>query len=327
VTRRQQVPRPHHGGTPAAGVVCVLEKRGRFLVATPFFHRSGRINIDKPRSDLRVGPGDLVFVLPTGHRGGHGRVLRRIGRPDVARDVIEALMLDRGLSRGFDHGVEAEARAAAERPPNAQERLRRDLRELATFTIDPATAKDFDDAISAERLDGGAIRVWVHIADVSAHVPPGSRVDWEAYRRATSVYVPGAVEPMLPEALSNQACSLVPHQDRLAVTVEMDFTGARATRTAFHRSIIRSDARLTYPDVDEVFAGRAPALEPWAAPLEAARAVARALDEARAERGALAVESVEPEFLFGGSGHVEALAHSEQTESHTLIEHLMIAAN
>ena len=95
------------------------------------------------------------------------------------------------------------------------------------------------------------MRVWVHIADVAAHVRPGSHVDREAFRRATSVYVPGLVEPMLPEALSNRACSLVPDQDRLAVTVELDLEGAKVRRSAFHRSIIRSDKRLTYPEVDD----------------------------------------------------------------------------
>ena len=163
-------------------------------------------------------------------------------------------MLDRGLRRRFDPLVEREARAAAERV--ARDVPRKDLRDLPTFTIDPPTARDFDDAISAERLAGDVVRVWVHIADVAAHVAPGSAVDREAHRRATSVYVPGKVEPMLPEALSNDACSLVPHQDRLAVTVELDLDGADVVRTAFHRSLIRSDARLDYPRVDRIFAGR-----------------------------------------------------------------------
>src|SRR6185436_20350652 len=105
-----------------------------------------------------------------------------------------------------------------------------DLRGLPTFTIDPPQARDFDDAISAEPMEDGAVRVWVHIADVSAHVRPGSHVEREAFRRGTSVYVPGAVEPMLPEALSNQACSLVPGEDRLAVTVELEFDGAKVRR-------------------------------------------------------------------------------------------------
>jgi ribonuclease R len=306
-------------------VVAVLEKRGRFFTATPFFARGRRVNLDKPGREVRTG--DLVLVRPTGPRGGHGKVLRRLGRPDNARDVLEALMLDRGLRRRFDPAVEREARAAAERPPHGELGARRDLRHLPTLTIDPPTARDFDDAISAERLEDGAIRVWVHIADVAAHVPPGSLVDREAYRRGTSVYVPGKVEPMLPEALSNVACSLVPGQDRLAVTVELEFVGHVLRRSAFTRSTIRSNARLDYPQVDRVFAGEEAAQEPWAAPLAAAREVAAALEAERARRGALAVESVEPEFDFSHEGHVTGLAPSEQTESHKLVEHLMIAAN
>jgi ribonuclease R len=308
-------------------VVAVLERRGRFLTAEPFFFRGRRMNVDRPRAGSAARPGDLVLVSPNGPRSGHAKILRRIGRPDVARDVIEAMLLDRGLKRRFDPHVEREARAAAERPPEDQSDGRLDLRALPTFTIDPPTARDFDDAISAEPLDGGAVRVWVHIADVSHYVKPGSPVDREAFRRATSVYVPGTVEPMLPEVLSNGACSLVPHQDRLAVTVELEFEGATVRRTAFHRSIIRSDARLDYPTVDRVFAGEEPAEAPWAVPLAAARSVAGALQALRESRGALAVESEEPEFVFGREGHVTELAWSEQTESHRLIEHLMIAAN
>jgi len=303
------------------GVVAVLEKHGRHHAAAPFFTRGHRINLDKPRH-ARVG--DLVLVAPTG-RGGHGKLVRRIGRPDVARDVLDALMHERGLRRRFDPLVEREARVAAEETAGGSERA--DLRALPTFTVDPPSAKDFDDAISASRLEDGAIRVWVHIADVAAHVRPGSALDREAFRRANSVYVPGLVEPMLPEALSNRACSLVPGVDRLAVTVELDFAGPRVRRTAFHRSVIRSDARLDYPLVDRVFAGLERAQEPWAAPLAAAREVAAALQAARDATGALAVESAEPEFAFSRDGHVTGLAPSEATESHRLIEHLMIAAN
>jgi ribonuclease R len=313
------------GGSSATAVVAVLEKRGRFLTAEPFFARGRRINVDKPNRNVRSG--DLVLVAPSGPRAGHGRVVKRIGRPDVARDVLEALMLDRGLRRRFDPAVEREARAAAERPPGGERGRRHDLRDLPTFTIDPPTARDFDDAISAERLPDGATRVWVHIADVSAHVAPGSLVDREANRRATSVYVPGLVEPMLPEALSNQACSLVPGEDRLAVTVELELEGANVRRSSFVRSLIRSDARLDYPRVDCIFAGQERPEAPWGEPLEAARAVAAALEQERVARGALAIESVEPEFDFSHEGHVTGLVPTQQTESHRLIEHLMIAAN
>jgi ribonuclease R len=308
---------------PAAGpVVGVLEKHGRFFAASPFFARGHRINVDKPR---HAGVGDLVLVAPTGARGGHGKLVRRIGRPDVARDVLDALMHDRGLRRRFDPLVERDARHAAEEVEPGVDR--RDLRDLPTFTIDPPAAKDYDDAISAVRLDDGAIRVWVHIADVSAYVRPGTALDREAFRRANSVYVPGLVEPMLPEPLSNRACSLVPGQDRLAVTVELELDGARVRRSAFHRSVIRSDERLDYPRVDRIFTGAERAAEPWALPLEAARAAATALGAAREARGALAVESSEPEFAFSRDGHVTSLLPSEATESHRLIEHLMIAAN
>jgi ribonuclease R len=310
---------------PRTSVVAVLEKRGRFLAGEPFFGRGPRLIVQR---DNRAAPGDLVLLRLANRGGGrgnaHAKIERKLGRPDVARDVLEALMLDRGLRRRFDPAVE---RAAAEAQAHAADR--RDLRDLVTFTIDPASAKDFDDAISAERRGEDGWRIWVHIADVSAHVRPGSVIDREAYRRATSVYVPGKVEPMLPEALSNGVCSLRPDEDRLAVTVELDLRGTTVERTAFYRSTIRSDARLDYDRVDRIFAGRERAQEPWAAALEAARAAAAALQAQRSDPAhpALAIESTEPEFAFDRQGHVTGARRVPATESHRLIEHLMILAN
>jgi ribonuclease R len=249
-----------------------------------------------------------------------------IGRPDVARDVIEALMLDRGLSRGFPEAVEQEARSASQRVEHSDPE-RRDLRELATFTIDPITASDFDDAISAELLGDGSARVWVHIADVTAHVPEESRLDREARRRATSIYVPGAVEPMLPYALSSDACSLRAGVDRRAVTVEFELRGAELVRTAFYRSLIRSDECLDYDRVDRIFAGQETAAEPWGEPLRAARVTAAELQRKREHGGALVVDSMEPEVSFDEHGNVSEIRARVQTESHRLVEHLMIAAN
>jgi ribonuclease R len=313
---------------PVGPRVAVIERRGKFLVAEPFFDRGPRLAVSR---DRRADVGDLVLVdagaRRNGRGGGRATIARRLGRPDVARDVIEALMVDRGLRRSFDPAVEREARQARESVELGAVGGRKDLRSLTTFTIDPVSARDFDDAISAARELDGTHRVWVHIADVSAYVRPGGLVDREAYRRGTSVYVPGAVEPMLPEALSNDACSLVPGSDRLAVTVEMVFDGNRVTSTAFYRSLIRSDERLDYDRVDRVFAGEEDALAPWDEPLAAARAVAAALAARRATRSALALESAEPEFEFDSRGHVVRVSASEQTESHRLIEHLMIAAN
>ena len=305
-------------------VVVLLSGRGRFLTGERFFERGGgRVTIGQGPREAQAGR--LALVAPA-LRGGRAKVLRVLGRPDVARDVLEALMLDRGLRRRFPAGVASAASEAREHPAAAQGR--RDLRELATFTIDPVTARDFDDAISAEDLGGGRVRVWVHIADVSAYVRPGEAIDREAYRRGTSVYVPGLVEPMLPEALSNDVCSLVPGADRLAVTAELEIHGARTVKASFHRSVIRSDARLDYGRVDRIFAGLETASEPWAASLAAARRVAGVLDVERRRGGqALSIESVEPEFAFDHAGHVTSAAATVQTESHHVIEHLMIAAN
>jgi ribonuclease R len=318
-----------------AVLVAVLSRRGRFLVAEPLFEARERGPGRRDRGGLVIGSasssrggareGDLALVSPP-RRGSSPRVLQRIGRPDVARDVIEALLLDRGLRREFSRTAEREAEEAGERVL-ASTGARRDLRDLATFTIDPVSARDFDDAISAEALAGGRIRVWVHIADVAAHMPPGSRLDREARERSTSVYAPGTVAPMLPHALSSDACSLRPGLDRAAVTVEMELDGADVVKASFHRSLIRSDERLDYDRVDRIFAGREHAAEPWAAPLQAARDAAAALQRRRESAGALALDTPEPEFEFDERGDAVAVRGQVQTESHRLIEHMMIAAN
>jgi ribonuclease R len=316
-----------------AGRVAVLERRGKFLVAEPFFAAGPRFAVSR---DKRADVGDLVLLRADsvrGGRGGRASIARRIGKPGIARDVIEALMIDRGLKRGFDPAVEHEARDAvgvreAELSDGGGASGRRDLRELPTFTIDPATARDFDDAISCASEGPEHWRVWVHIADVSAFVAPKSLIDRDAYRRSTSVYVPGAVEPMLPRALSNDACSLVPAQDRLTVTVEMEVRGQEVRRTSCYRSMIRSDERLTYEQVDRIFAGSDRPAEPWGEPLAAARACAAAFAARRAARSALTLEGAsEPEFSFDRAGNVVGFEPVVQTESHRLIEQLMIAAN
>jgi len=313
--------------------VAIIARQGKFVVAEPFFGPGPRLAISR---DKRYDVGDLV-ELSGAAGGGSGsdsarkggsrrpRVLRRLGRPDVARDVISALMLDRGLDGRFDPAVGRSARESSAREVLAEGR--RDLRELETFTIDPVTARDFDDAISAQASADGGWRVWVHIADVSFYVPQRSPVDREAHRRATSVYVPGTVEPMLPQSLSNGACSLVPGDVRPTVTVELTI-GARGVRGAsLYRSLIRSDERLDYDRVDRIFAGTEAAADPWGSPLAAARAAAGALDALRRGRSAVVLESAEPDFRFDRRGDVIAGTPTVQTESHRLIEHLMIAAN
>ena len=253
------------------------------------------------------------------------RARRARERIPPARDAVEAMLREQLGFRGFRAGLEVEAgeaAAAAERDSGP----RRDLTALSTFTVDPASARDFDDAVSAQREGSGA-RVWIHIADVAAHVRPGSPLDVEARRRANSTYVPGAVEPMLPHALSSDACSLSPGVERLAVTAEIELgPGAEPRSARFYRSRIRSDARLDYDQLDAIFAGRARAPEEVAEPLAAASAIAMDLGEHRGA-SSLDVESFEPEFDFDAKGNVTAARGVAQTESHRLIERLMILTN
>ncbi|HEY0390519.1 MAG TPA: RNB domain-containing ribonuclease [Solirubrobacterales bacterium] len=255
---------------------------------------------------------------------GRGRAARR-AEPRNAREAVDRLLSERLDGRGFPAAIESEAARAADAADSGSA-PRRDLTELPTFTVDPATARDFDDAVSARREEDG-LRLWIHIADVAAHVGPGSPLDLEARRRANSTYAPGAVEPMLPRALSEDACSLAPGVERLAVTAEIELDpGGRPRASSFYRSRIRSDARLNYDELDLVFAARSSAPSGIAEPLAIARAAADLLGDRRGATS-LDVDSAEPEFRFDAGGNVAAARSVPQTEAHRLIERLMILAN
>jgi ribonuclease R len=304
----------------AGAFVAVVGKRGRFLVAEPLFEPGEQLGL--AGGPVRARGGEMVLVE---RRGNGARVLADLGDPTKARDVAAALIAERLHEPGFDAAIEDEARESAQ-TAGAIDPTRRDLTELDTFTVDPVTARDFDDAVSASS-DGDAIRLWIHIADVAAHVRPGSGLDAEALQRATSVYVPGMVEPMLPEALSADACSLAPGVERLAVTAEILLGADGETRSAsFYRSRIRSDQRLSYNELDRYFAGSESPPELIAEPLALARRAAAALRDRRGG-DALEVSTAEPEFEFDADGNVTGSVAVMQTEAHGLIEQLMILAN
>jgi ribonuclease R len=298
----------------------VIGGRGRFRTVEPVFERGPEVAIG--RGSIKASPGDLVLAdfTPAG-----AKAIRVLGRADRAADVVAALITDRGLRRGFSQAVTNEARDAAQkarRDPGA----RIDLTALPTFTVDPASARDFDDAVSAERKGDGVL-LRVHIADVAAHVRPGGRLERVATERATSVYVPGTVEPMLPRELSDDACSLAPGVERLAVTTEIHLDGrGEVGSVSFARTLIRSDARLDYDQLDRVFSGRERAPAEVATPLALAREVAASLAERRTS-SALEIDSAEPEFSFDAAGHVTAARSVSQTEAHRLIEQLMVRTN
>lgn len=233
-------------------IPAVLVRRGKYSVADPLFVEERRPVLVARKVRRGAEAGDIVLVNAREmNRSLRGEVTRVIGPSDDPRNVYEALFASIGTGRTFPQKVEEEAEVVAGKPVGD----RRDLRHLPTVTIDGDDAKDFDDAISVERLADG-YRVWVHIADVTHFVEPGSALDRQAAFRGNSVYLPGTVAPMLPRGLSDDICSLKPNVERATVTVEMEVSeGGEAKSSVAYRSRIFSDARLTYGGVDAFLAG------------------------------------------------------------------------
>src|SRR6266498_2295351 len=218
---------------PAEAVVVEVTRRGKLVVGEPFFTAGTPLLLD-PKGLGEAGPGDLVVVRRS---RGRARVERALGPADRIENVLEALLVETGARQDFE---------PYSRPAVTIEG-RVDLRELPTFTTNPETAKDFDDALSIDDE-----RAYVHIADVSYFVHAGSPLDQGAARRGLSTYVPGLVAPMLPHELADDLCSLRPHVDCLCVTVELPLD---ESELAFYRSVIRSDARLSYGEAARILAG------------------------------------------------------------------------
>jgi ribonuclease R len=295
-------------------VVVEVAHRGRLVVGEPFFAPGVPIVIDRKGLGY-AGPGDLA-VVRTGR--GRAKLERVLGPADRIETVLEGLLVARRERGPFE----------PHSPPAPTLEGRVDLRDLTSLTIDPETAKDFDDAISI-RADGDGLRVFVHIADVSHFVPAGSPLDHGASERSFSVYVPGLVTPMLPPGLADDLCSLRPYQDRLTVTVEVPFgAGLEPGEPNFYRSVIRSRARLTYAEAESLLAGRAGGENREVAEsLRLAERLATELRRRRFARGALRIETAEIAFSFDGDGGVERAWLETEPHAHMLVEELMILAN
>jgi ribonuclease R len=250
--------------------------------------------------------------------------------------LLERVRVRHLLPSGHPQDVLAEADALAQSPGGRRRGspsiARRDLRDMSTFTIDAPSSRDLDDALSVYAADPeGGIRVCVHIADVSTHVRPGTAVDAEARRAATSVYLPGWVRPMLPERLSEDALSLVPDADRDALTVEMRIAvDGEITSADVYASRIRSDTRLSYETAAEVLAGHVPddlAVEVVES-LRWLRTAAARLGVQRLRRGGVEARRVEPELTVAVvEGVAEQVAATPSNPANLLIERLMVAAN
>ncbi|HEV2711643.1 MAG TPA: ribonuclease catalytic domain-containing protein, partial [Gaiellaceae bacterium] len=294
-------------------LVVEVGRRGRLVVGEPFFTPGVPLVLEK-KGISEVRPGQLAVVAP---RRGRARLEKTLGPADRIENVLEALLEAEGLVERYE---------PHDSPPSTLEG-RVDLRREPAFTIDPETAKDFDDAISVRR-EGDGMRVWVHIADVSHFVPAGTPLDRGAARRSFSAYVPGQVAPMLPPELADDLCSLRPHQDRLCVTVEVPFDGKlEPGEPSFYRSVIRSRERLTYGQAERILGGKERASAEVTEGLRLAEQIALELRRRRFARGALRITTREIVFAFDDDGGVERAWLESEPHAHLLIEELMILAN
>ena len=282
-----------------------------------------------------ASPGQIAVVeiieQPTQRRQPVGRVTEVLGDRLQAGMEVDIALNSHGIPHEWPEAVEAEAAALGQRVAEADKQGRRDLRELPLVTIDGEDARDFDDAVFCERK-GKHWRLIVAIADVSSYVAPDSALDGEAQWRGTSVYFPGRVVPMLPEALSNGLCSLNPEVDRLCLACEMQIDDeGNIKRSRFDEAVMRSHARLTYTEVADILVERRrdarerrEALVPH---LESLHALFRVLLDARRRRGAIDFDTLETQIHFDADGRVETIEPVERNDAHRLIEECMIAAN
>lgn len=274
--------------------------------------------------------GDKVFCAitdwPDPMKEPTGEVVRILGAPFENNAEMVALALEKGFDDQYPAEVlEEAARIKAGGISDEEKAGRRDFRSIATFTIDPEDAKDFDDAISVQFLENGNVEIGVHIADVSHYVTPGSAIDKEAYRRATSVYLVDRTIPMLPEVLSNDLCSLNPDVDRL--TFSAVFTLASDKQIVgewYGKTVIHSQQRFTYENAQQVLDTKD---GPFLRELEYALTVAKHLEQQRFTEGAISMETEEVKFRLDGSGHPTGVYIKERGPTHHMIEELMLLAN
>jgi len=285
------------------------------------------------RGKARKGDNVIAEIIsyPTDKRPPSGRVIKVIERPEDPRSEIEAIVEEFNLPQRFPRAVHDEAKRLFQTAPEEADLRRKDLRRLSTVTIDGERAKDFDDAVSIKLTDHG-YRLWVHIADVGFYIAMDSAIDKEARQRGTSVYLPDRVIPMLPKELSEDLCSLKPGLDRLAFTVEMDFSrDGERLNARFYPSLIKSCERMTYTSVRKILVDydrhERERYDHLLRDFELMNELCNILRSRRLQRGSLDFDLPEPEVLLDLQGRPEAIIRAERNLAHMIIEEFMIAAN
>lgn len=326
---------------PKAKVVDVLERGSSFYVGTLRKTESDTYLIESDRKsanvDFFVKKEDLngaqegekvTFNLENWvHRQAlpQAKILSRLGKSGTNDANMLSILAENGLIADFPSQVEAEADAIPLTIEQSVIDQRIDFRNKTVFTIDPVDAKDFDDALSIEELENGHLRLGVHIADVTHYVQPGSALDEEAHKRATSIYLVDRVIPMLPERLSNGVCSLRPKEDKLCYSCFMEVNlKAELVRYEIKETVIHSDHRFTYEQAQEILDGNDHFLSKE---VNLVGELAKKLLKKRFKEGAIDFDTPEPRFVLNDKGEPEKVILKKRLFAHRLIEECMLLAN
>ena len=304
-----------------------LGKNGNFGFVTM---QNGNHDFFIPKEKIKnAQPGEKVVVRltnwPQGSNSPFGEITQVLGSPDDTDVEIHAILLEYDLLAQFPEEVEEEANQLDTSIDEAEAALRRDMRNVTTFTIDPKDAKDFDDALSIRKLENGNWEIGVHIADVTHYVRPGSLIEQEAYKRATSVYLVDRVVPMLPEVLSNVACSLRPNEDKYTFSgvFEMD-DNAKIVKTWFGRTVTHSDRRFTYEEAQEIIEGKDGDFKDEILTLDR---LAKTMRQKRMKYGAVNFDKVEVKFDLDQAHNPQGIFFKISKDSNKLIEEFMLLCN
>jgi len=266
-----------------------------------------------------------ITVWPKTSDNPYGEVIEVLGKAGSNDTEMISILCNHGIDYKFPQAVLVEAETVGMELDEKEIATRRDMRGVTTFTIDPVDAKDFDDALSFRKLENGHIELGVHIADVSHYVRPGSAMDVEALKRSNSVYLVDRVVPMLPEQLSNMACSLRPNEDKYSFSVifEIDEVGVVHDQW-FGKTVIHSNRRFSYEDAQEIIEGKDGDYQEEILILDK---IAKILRKSRLKNGALSIESEEVRFRLNDEGHPVEVIIKTSKDAHKLIEEFMLLAN
>ncbi|MDD5153784.1 MAG: ribonuclease R [Desulfovibrionales bacterium] len=334
------------GRRPEGRVIRILERKAKYIVGAFTRGRGASYVIpEDERFPFEVvissretagARSDEVVVaeitnFPPGRRNPEGRIIKVLGDPDDIAVQTQMVIFKRGLIQDFSPEAEEQARRLPSEVTSKMVRGREDLRGILTVTIDGEQAKDFDDAVSIEK-DRQGYNLYVSIADISHYVPAGSPLDEDAYKRSNSVYFPNFVVPMFPPILSDYLGSLRPQVERLAFTVFLHFDRQGKMRERrFYKSVIRSDARLTYTEVKGILVDKDRSLRqkyrPLVKSLEWMAELSQKIAGNRRQRGSIDFDLPEPAVILGVQGTLEDIVRRERNLAHQIIEEFMIAAN